>query len=97
MMTHWSSGPPDTTGLAREPCVLAMTIWEYVTIRRNGKALSMPHLHLDKYRVDGWPAQLRYVEPSKVRKFMEWFQETQHTLRDRRADAATSRDTVAQQ
>ena len=72
---------------SRSPCVLAPSIWDLLALKRRGRALSMPHLHLKPYLVDGWPTNLQYVEPSRVARFLEWLNpyNLQHLL-DQRAE-----------
>lgn len=55
--------------------VLSLNFEQFLGMRRGGKALSMPHLHLKPYLVSGWPSVLQYVEPARVKEMVEWWRQ----------------------
>jgi len=68
-VTHPILSPWEST----RTCVLPITMAEFILLKRNRKALSMPHLHLLPYLVEAWPKKLQYVEPSEVKKIAAWY------------------------
>lgn len=67
---------------SRAHVVLEHDIWSLLALKKKGRALAMPHLHLKT--IGGWPNQLRYVNPDERKKIMDWLSTRLDTMKEAR-------------
>lgn len=70
-------------------CVLSVSLWDLVYMKKKGRALAMMHLHLKPYLIPGWQAQLVYLGPLQVGTILHWFTSVEKKLLATRMEQMT--------